>query len=211
MNNNHKAILYSIAILLAMGSCIYLIHIGILHEISLLFLLFGVYPWCKNVWDVYNTERHIPTRILKELLPKCGFNIEKTEWNEEKNFVQYWGKYQGDNFLIEASTQSLYINIYDLPWNNIKSSDSSITSYIEAINDTNALNPNMSVVMCHPDENNMRDIYTYSRTILPDYQAEIYLEHLMCDMLNCKNTFAECLKKDRPWLNAKKSPIGFHS
>ncbi len=111
MNNNHKAILYSIAILLAMGSCIYLIHIGILHEISLLFLLFGVYPWCKNVWDVYNTERHIPTRILKELLPKCGFNIEKTEWNEEKNFVQYWGKYQGDNFLIEASTQSLYINI----------------------------------------------------------------------------------------------------
>ena len=174
MNNNHKAILYSIAILLAIGSCIYLIHIGILHEISLLFVLFGIYPWCKNIWDVYNAERHIPTRILKELLPKCGFNIEKTEWNEEKNFVQYWGKYQGDNFLIEASTQSLYINIYDLPWNNIKSSDASITSYMEAINDTNALNPNMSVVMCHPDENNMRDIYTYSRTILPDYQAEIY-------------------------------------
>lgn len=82
---------------------------------------------------------------------------------------------------------------------------------METINDTNALNPNMSVVMRHPDENNMRDIYTYSRTILPDYHAEIYLEHLMCEMLNCKNTFAECLKKDRPWLNAKKSPIGFHS
>ena len=80
--------------------------------------------------------------------------------------MQYWGKYQGDNFLIEASTPSLYINIYDLPWNNIKSSGASITSYIEAINDTNALNPNMSVVMCHPDENNMRDIYTYSRDYL---------------------------------------------
>lgn len=156
---------------------------------------FGIYPWCKIIWDVYNAERHTPTRILKELLPKCGFNIEKTEWNEEKNFVQYWGKYQGDIFLIEASTPSLYINIYDLPWNNIKSSDASITSYIEAINDTNALNPNMSVVMCHPDEIICAIFIRTAGTILPDYHAEIYLEHLMCDMLNCKKTFAECLKK----------------
>jgi hypothetical protein len=33
----------------------------------------------------------------------------------------------------------------------------------------------------------------------------------MCDMLNCKKTFAESVQKVRPWLKAKRGPIGFNT
>ena len=95
-----------------------------------------------------------------------------------------------------------------LPWNNIKSSDASITSYIEAINDTNALNPNMSVVMCHPDEIICAIFIRTAGTILPDYHAEIYLEHLMCDMLNCKKHLQNASKKRSPLVKCKEKPHG---
>ncbi|MBO5698604.1 MAG: hypothetical protein J6R79_01175 [Bacteroidaceae bacterium] len=125
--------------------------------------------------------------------------------------MRIYGVYQGDHFIIDASPESLYINIYDLMWHSVKSTDPSMRIYLEAINDTNAENPNSSVVMCDPNENDMRDIYTISKTIIPDYQPQLYLETLMCDILNCKKTFAENVQKDRPWLKAKRGPIGFNT
>ena len=211
MNDQQRAYLYLLATLLACAACIYLIAIEILHPIAFLFVLFGCYHWCKFIWDYFNIERRRPTRVLKKLLPKCGFSIEKTEWNEEHTCMRIFGVYQGDHFIIDASPESLYINIYDLMWHSVKSTDPSMRIYLEAINDTNADNPNSSVVMCAPDENDMRDIYTISKTIIPDYQPQLYLETLMCDMLNCKRTFAESVQKDRPWLKAKRGPIGFNT
>lgn len=211
MNNKQKAILYLIAIIWVFAICIYLISINILHPISLFAILFGCYPWGKFIWGVCNLEKHNTTRILKRILPKCGFSIEKTEWDEEHTFMRIYGVYQGDHFIIEASTVSLFIKIYDLVWHSVQASDPSMRLYLEAINETNAAYSNLSVIMCEPDEKDMRDIYTASITIIPDYQPHVYLDHLMCDMLNCKKTFAESVQKDRPWLKAKRGPIGFNT
>ena len=211
INNTQKALLYLLAIILACSTCIYLITIEILHPVSIFVVLFGCFHWCKSIWEIYNIERHNPTRILKKILPKVGFSIENTEWNEERTFMRIHGVYQDDHFIIDASPESLYVNIYDLAWHRIKSTAPSIRTYLEAINDTNAAHPHASVVMCDPDENDMRDIYTASKTIIPDYHPHLYLDSLMCDMLNCKRTFAESVQKDRPWLKAKRGPIGFNT
>lgn len=211
MRDKQKVVLYLVAATLAFSICIYLIVIGILHVVAVLPLLFGCYPWYKYIWNVYNIERRNTIRILKKILPKSNFSIEQTDWNEEHTLLRFWGKYQGDNFMIEASPHSLYINVYDLPWHNIKSSDASMHRYMEAVNDTNAKYPHLCVVVCDPDENEMRDIYTLSRTILPDYHPNEYLDNLMCTMLNCKNTLAESLKRERPWLNSKRNSIGFNA
>lgn len=50
-----------------------------------------------------------------------------------------------------------------------------------------------------------------SRTILPDYNPNEYLDNLMCTILNCKYTLAECLKRERPWLKSKRNSIGFNA
>ena len=211
MNEQQKGVLILLAILLACSTSIYLIIINILHPIAFLFVLFGCYPWCKVIWDTYNREKHRPTRILKKILPKFGFSIENTEWHKEDNLMRIFGVYQDDRFIIDASPECLYINIYDLAWHSIKSTDPSMRQYLEALNDTNAVHPNMSVIMGDPDENDMRDIFTASKTLIPEFQPHIYLESLMCDMLNCKRTFIENVQKDRPWLKAKRGPIGFNT
>lgn len=125
--------------------------------------------------------------------------------------MNIYGDYQNEKFIIKASPDSLYINICTLTWHRIKSTDPSIHQYLEAINDTNAEHPNISVIMCDPDENDMRYIYTASTTLIPEYQPHIYLEQLICDIANSKSTFAENLQKDRPWLKAKRGPIGFNT
>lgn len=211
MIHKHKALICLLAVILVSAVSIYLTIIGVLPFFALIALLFGCHPWYKYIWNSYNIERRNTTKILKRILPQSGFLIEHEEWDEKHSQLQFVGKFNEEHFMIEASPNSPYINVYDLTWNRINASDPSMHRFVEAVNDTNAINPNMSVIVCDPDEENLRYIHTISKTILPDYRPHEYLECLMSSMLECKGTLIECFNRDRPWLNAKRGPIGFNT
>lgn len=67
----------------------------------------------------------------------------------------------------------------------------------------------MSVFMMEPNEEGNRQIYTLSKTIIPTYQPEQYLDSLMCDMLNRKKALHDNFYKERPWMNQRRGPVGF--
>ncbi len=206
-----KAWLSAIGIVVIFAVCSYLIYIEIFHVCVLIFAAFGCYPWGKYIIAVVRHVLKNPVKILGKALPKCGFSIDKKEWNEERTFVRFSGKYQGDNFILEAAPNCAYINVYDLPWHSIKITDPQMAQLMEAVNDTNAQSANMSVVVCDPDDEGNRDIYTLSKTILPNYKPEDYLDSLMCDMLNRKRALAESMGRQRPWMKPQRGPIGFCS
>ncbi len=213
MENNYryKAIAAFFGILIILGGCAYLVYTDVLIRWAIILAAWGCYPWAKYIWNVVNIERRNTIRILKNSLPKCGFTIEDESWNEDHTVINFSGKYQEENFLVSAAPNTAYIRVYDLPWLDIKTSDPNMSHVMEAINDTNSKSGNHSVIVSDPDEKGVRNVYTCSVTILPEYKPVEYLDSLMCDMLNSKRTFADCTTRQRPWLKQARHPIGFNA
>lgn len=210
LNYRQKAWAALAGIIAVIGASIYFIIIDVLNAGALIVVAFGCYPWAKYIWQVLRFEHRNTVRVLKSALPKCGFSIEDTEWNDDKTAVRFHGKYQGDNFMVEAYPSSAYVMVFDMPWSGIKASDPSVPRLLEAINETNAEASNMSVYLMDPDEDGVRNVYTLSKTILPSYQLEQYLDSLMCDMLNRKKALHDNFGKERPWMTQRRGPVGFN-
>lgn len=212
LNYRQKALAYLAIIIAAIATGTALVIAGVLNWAGTLFVVaFGCLPLAKYVWQVAIHEKHDTIRILKAALPKCGFSIRETEWNDDKTAVRFHGQYQGDNFTIQAAHGYSYVEILDLPWSGIKSSDPAIGQMMEAINETNASSANMSVILCEPNEEGVRQLYTLAKTILPTYRPEAYLDSLMCDMLNRKKALHDNFAKPRPWMETpKRGPVGFN-
>lgn len=211
INKKKKALSAVFGIMVILGVCGYLIFIDVLPYAVFLIALLGCYPWGKYLWSVISSERRNTVRILKATLPKFGFIVEESSWDDDHSVVSILGKYQEEKFLVTASPGAAYIKVYDLPWLDVKSTDPSMPHMMEAVNDTNANIGNCRVIVSNPDSNGTRNVYTCSVTILPSYKPDEYLESLMCDMLNCKRTLAESIKQERPWMRQKRNPIGFSS
>lgn len=209
MNYRQKALASLAGIIAIFAGCLYLISIDVLNWEVIILAVFGCYPWAKYVWQVFRFEQRNTVRILQSSFPKFGFSIENTEWNDERTAVRMYGKYQGDNFMIEAAPSSAYVMIYDMPWTDVKASDPSVPRLLEAINETNAETANMSVFMMEPNEEGVRRIYTVSKTILPTYKPEQYLDSLMCEMLNSKKALHDNFQRERPWMTQHKGAVGF--
>lgn len=211
LNYRQKAWLNLAGIVTAWCFTIYLMLLDSRNGGAIIIALLCSWVWGRYALRVLGYERRNTIRILKASLPKCGFSIRETEWNDEKTAVRFHGKYQGDNFMVEASPSSAYILVFDMPWTAIRASDPSVPRLLEAINETNIESANMSVCMMEPDEEGVRQIYTLSKTILPSYKPEQYLDSLMCDMLNRKKALHDNFDKPRPWMNTtKRGPVGFN-
>ena len=204
------AILNGVGIIGILGGTTSLVLLNILNEGAFILAAIACYPMVKYLWQFAGYIHRDTILILRKALPKAGFSIENTEWNDQHTTIRFHGKYQGDNFMVEAANESVYIMIYDMPWQGVKSSDPIVPKIMEAINEVNSAASNMSVVMCEPNEDGMRHIYTLSRTILPTFRPEQYIDSLMCDMLNRKPALVEAVNKERPYMVQRRGPVGFN-
>lgn len=167
-------------------------------------------PAFKWLWHYAQRMHYDTVRRLIKRLPKAGFKIMDTKWSDDGTTVHFNGTYQGDHFKVNAIVGCAYVEFNDLPWYEVDAADPLITRVLEAINDVNERMPNISVVMKEPNKDGKRIIYTRGLTILPTHRTEVYIESLMCDMLNRKRAFFEAFHKERPYMSYRRTPVGFN-
>lgn len=208
---NRNALLNAIGIFGVLAGTTVCVALGILHPIAYLLAIAACAPMAKYLWAYAKYLHHNPIRILQKLLPKIGFKIENTEWNDNHSAVRFHGIFREENFFVEASDSTYFIDILDCAWQTVPATDKMIPRLMEAVNEVNARSSNMSVVVGEPAEDGLRRIYTTCRTIIDMRYPEEYMETLMCDMLNCKGRLSESLKKERPYMEPRRSPMGFQT
>lgn len=203
------AILNSLGIAGVLAGTSVLVAMSILNAGAFILAAIACFTMAKQLWQIAGIMRRNTIRILSKALPKAGFSIENTEWNEQHTAIRFFGKYKEDNFMIEAANDCAFVMIYDMPWQGVKTSDPIMPKLMEAVNDVNAGSSNMSVIVCEPNDEGVRSIYTLSKTIIPTYRPEEYLDSLMCDMLNRKPALVDAINKERPYMAQRRGPVGF--
>ena len=207
--STNQAVMHGAIIAGVMGVCAALVIADILEPLALVFAAAACYVSARYLWIYFMDILHSPVRVLKKVLPKVGFNIENIEWSDDKSSVSMIGKYQDDSFVIEAAPGYAFFTVTDMPWHTFNVDDPNMPRILEAINATNASCTHMSVILCNPDEEGNRVIYTKSSTLLPHYRTADYMQWLLTDILRRKHDLAEQLRQSRPWLDKQSRPIGF--
>ncbi len=186
-----------IGIVAVFGACAYFTTLDIYNAGAFVIAVIGCYSLARYLWCYIRFEMRNPVRILRKSLPKCGFKLTKTEWNSDFTTVRIFGTHNGGDYVIEASPSQEYVRIEALPWLKFKTCDPIVPFVLEAINNTNARRPNISVVL---EDSYMgeRRIYTITRVILPVFKATRFLENLLMDFFNCKSTLVNNIKVECP-------------
>ncbi len=197
-NYNERAWASLAGIMAVIGVCVYLTTVDARYAVTFLFAAVVCYPWGRYLWRYLNFQMRNPVRILKRSLPKCGFELKKTEWDSESSTVRMYGQYNGGEYVIEASPTQEYVRIEELPWMSFKTCDPIVPYVLEAMNNTNACRPNVSVVLNDPFKGE-RSMSTITRAILPIFRATRFLDGLLRDVFNCKSTLVNSIKVECPW------------
>jgi len=187
-----------IGIVAVFGACAYFTTLDIYNAGTFVIAAIGCYPLGRYLWSYIRFEMRNPVRILRKSLPKCGFKLTKTEWNSDFTTVRIFGTYNDGDYVIEASPSQEYVRIEELPWLKFKTCDPIVPFVLEAMNNTNARRPNVSVVLDDPCMGE-RKMYTITRAILPIFKATRFLDNLLMDLFNCKSTLVNNIKVECPW------------
>lgn len=195
---NERALASLAGITAVLGVCVYLTVTDARYALTFVFAAVFCYPWGRYLWNYANFQMRNPVRILRKSLPKCGFQLKKTELDSDSSTVRMFGQYNGGDYVIEASPAQEYVKIEELPWMKFKTCDPIVPYVLEAMNNTNACRPNVSVVLNDP-HNGERSMSTITRAILPIFRATRFLDGLLRDIFNCKSTLMNSIKVECPW------------